>query len=147
MSPQGTSAQLTAVQITSVFRTRFPQLLPISIAGDYDQSGRVDAADFILWRKTFGSTTNFAADGNGTFVVDSGDYDVWKRNFGATTAVAFAGGLASGASGAVPEPAATVSVGLAILAGALRRHLRPRSKLPKFRRVCQNALASSSQLS
>jgi hypothetical protein len=147
MSPQGTSAQLTAAQIAAVFRTRFPQLLPISIAGDYDQSGRVDAADFILWRKTLGSTTDFAADGNRNFVVDNGDYDVWKRNFGAITAVGFAGGLASSASVAVPEPAAAVSVGLAILVWGTRRHLRPRSRLPNFRRVRQNALARPAQLS
>ena len=43
----------------------------------------VDAADYVLWRDTFGTMgSSLAADGNETAAVDAGDYDVWKAHFG-----------------------------------------------------------------
>ena len=65
--------------------------------GDYNRSGVVDAADYVLWRKT--SSTNglvafSGADGSGNGGVGAEDYSVWREHFGQTTAAA-----ASGASG------------------------------------------------
>ena len=54
------------------------------LAGDYNSNGSVDAADYVLWRKTLGSTTMLAADGSGPStgvpngVVDSFDYSFWS---------------------------------------------------------------------
>jgi hypothetical protein len=61
--------------------------------GDFNDDGAVDAADYVVWRKTDGS---------------QGTYDAWRTNFGDT-----AGG-ASLTMRAVPEPQA-----LLIFAGAL----------------------------
>ena len=69
-------------------------VLPQSVEGDYNGDGTVDAADYVLWRKTR------AASGG-----DPAGYDTWRTNFGA----------ASGAVrnlAAVPEPA---SIGLLLL--------------------------------
>jgi fibronectin-binding autotransporter adhesin len=55
---------------------------------DYNRNGIVDAPDYVLWRKTVGSTTNLVADGNANGQVDSGEYDVWRSNFGHTLSVA-----------------------------------------------------------
>ena len=55
-----------------------PPVLP----GDFDRNGRVDAADYSLWRSQFGSTSELAADGNGNGVVDAADYVAWRRHFG-----------------------------------------------------------------
>ncbi len=55
----------------------------VGIPGDYNNDGRVDAADYVVWRKT-----------NGT---QSG-YDTWRTNFGRTS------GSGSGSASAVPEP-------------------------------------------
>jgi hypothetical protein len=72
------------------------------LSGDYNDDGAVDAADYVIWRDTLGSTTNRAADANGSGTVEADDYSVWTQNFGRT----------SGAGGTsdmpVPEPATLV---------------------------------------
>jgi len=51
-------------------------------SGDFDLDEDVDGSDFLLWQRTFGSTTELAADGNGDGVVDSGDLALWQAQFG-----------------------------------------------------------------
>lgn len=58
------------------------QDLRVTLAGDYNRDGSVDAADFVLWRKTEGSTTDLRADGNGDGRVDKDDHELWKVNVG-----------------------------------------------------------------
>ena len=93
----------------------------VGIAGDYDHSGAVDAADYTLWLSSFGSSTSLAADGNANGIVDAADYSVWRDHFGNHIPPgAGAGGLA-----AVPEPstALLLSVGVCLAglwAGKLR---------------------------
>jgi hypothetical protein len=69
-----------------------------SLPGDYNQNEVVDAADYVVWRKTFGSGVPqySGADGNGTSTIDAGDYDVWRGNFGATPAAAASVALSGG---------------------------------------------------
>ncbi|CAD7694828.1 unnamed protein product [Ostreobium quekettii] len=54
----------------------------LSVEGDYNGDGNVDAADYTVWRDTLNSTTDLAADGNGNMVIDQADYDVWRANYG-----------------------------------------------------------------
>ncbi len=64
-----------------------------SIAGDFNEDGVVDAADFVVLRK---DSDALPADA----------YDVWRANFGQSQRGAGAGAVAHSASGpAVPEPA------------------------------------------
>jgi hypothetical protein len=68
------------------------------LAGDYNHDDRVDARDYVVWRKTFGSTTALAADGSGNQQIDQADFDIWRHNFGTNVA-------GSGVTiGSVPEP-------------------------------------------
>ena len=78
------------------------EVLAATLAGDYNDDGTVDAADYTVWRDGFGS------------IYDDGDYLVWKNNFGQS----LGGG---GAAAAVPEPSAAVLVAL----GACLALLRP----------------------
>jgi hypothetical protein len=61
------------------------QPLPPAFFGDYNLDGFVDAADFIVWRSTFGMvgvTPYSGADGDGDGTIDDGDRLVWRSNFG-----------------------------------------------------------------
>lgn len=82
-----------------------PSLL--TLAGNYDGVGGVDAADYSKWRSDFGKfvAPGNGADGNRNGVVDAADYSLWRR--------AASEGLAAAAT--VPEPAA----GLLLLAAAV----------------------------
>ncbi|BBO34655.1 hypothetical protein PLANPX_4267 [Lacipirellula parvula] len=65
------------------------------LPGDFNNSGKVDGADFLLWQRNFGQPG-----------YDAASLATWKANFGA--------GAAEVAAAAVPEPAA---LGLIVMAG------------------------------
>ncbi|MEX2309610.1 MAG: hypothetical protein WD738_18700 [Pirellulales bacterium] len=101
-------------------------VLSIALAGDYNESGVVDAADYTVWRDTLGSSTNLAANGNGNDQIDAGDLGVWRAHFGQTAGV----GSAEPTPGPVPEPASAMLLVLAALAfiPTLSQRARERSR-------------------
>jgi hypothetical protein len=73
--------------------------------GDFNGDGQVDAADYIIWRKTLGDLPN---------------YNLWRANFGNPSG----SGSGSVAAAAVPEPGSfTLLLMLAI--GAVTRRMQP----------------------
>jgi hypothetical protein len=60
-------------------------LLPIH-PGDFNNDGRVDAADYVVWRNNVGALDEVLIGNNGDGVagVGIGDYLLWKEYFGAT---------------------------------------------------------------
>lgn len=54
------------------------------LAGDYNEDGIVNAADYVLWRNQRGSTTAYFADGNNDGTVTQVDYEVWRSAFNST---------------------------------------------------------------
>jgi mannan endo-1,4-beta-mannosidase len=77
-----------------------------AIAGDFNNDGSVDAADYVVWRKSLGQAlTNLAADGDLNGKIDGADYAIWRSQFGRT-----ANGGAAASS--IPEPC---TVGLAVV--------------------------------
>jgi len=90
------------------------------LAGDFNDDNVVDAADYVMWRKTMGQTVPMftGADGNGNARIDAGDLAAWKMNFGRV-------GAGSGGGGAVPEPVALGMIAVATLVStALLRRKR-----------------------
>ena len=64
-------------------------VLSVTMAGDYNANGTIDAADYIVWRKTLGQTGNgLAADGNGDNEIDADDYNVSRAISGKRPAAA-----------------------------------------------------------
>jgi hypothetical protein len=59
-----------------------------NLEGDFNEDGRVDAADYVVWRKNPGG------------LYTQTDYNTWRANFGQTAG----GGAGASAKAAVPEP-------------------------------------------
>jgi PEP-CTERM motif len=72
------------------------------VPGDYNQNGIVDAADYVVWRKTDGSPQG---------------YDTWRSHFGQTAG----SGSGISANAAVPEPATVAMLIFATFGWCLRR--------------------------
>jgi T5SS/PEP-CTERM-associated repeat protein len=78
------------------------------LSGDYNSDGRVDAGDYIIWRKTFGQQgSGLPADGNSNGEVDDGDYDFWRKRLGNTLSTGVGG---DAGDAAVPEPGGAIII-------------------------------------
>jgi hypothetical protein len=69
------------------------QRVPPATYGDYDESGVVDGADYVVWRNQLGSVVPAysGADGNGDANVDQSDYLIWRMHFGSEAGVGTGG--------------------------------------------------------
>lgn len=83
------------------------------LPGDYNHNGRVDAADYTVWRNTLGPIliAGTGADGTGPEgkpdgIVNRLDYDFWKAHYGARAEE----GSGSYSSHNVPEPSSVTLV-------------------------------------
>jgi len=105
---------LPGAQVTMLELTLMGEVLAAGLAGDYNGDGVVDAADYTVWRGSYGQSViaYSGADGDGDTMIDDDDYGVWRANYGM---VAPGGG--AGSLNAVPEPASLclVLMGLAAL--------------------------------
>jgi hypothetical protein len=88
---------------TAVWRWAMAQDEPFvdALPGDFNGDGKVDAADYVVWRK---------GQQGGTF--DQDDYNAWRMNFGAPAGA----GNGSLAGAAVPEPATLIQLVAAVAA-------------------------------
>jgi hypothetical protein len=77
--------------------------LGAALAGDFNDDGTVDAADYVLWRKNGGPQQ---------------EYLEWQSNFGTTTS---GSGATRGSPAGVPEPAGAILVAVAACGLALGR--------------------------
>ena len=77
---------------------------PASLAGDYNDNGKVDAADYVVWRRGLGTTYTQT------------EYDVWRAHFGQTTGNGRAIPSAQPLPAAVPEPCSLVLLCLGMIA-------------------------------
>ena len=139
VGPQGSfDGQPEFVSLGSESRFRgFRLAAPVPEPGDYNGNGAVDAADYVVWRNTFGQAgAGLVADGNGDGGVDQLDYQLWRASFGQTAAPG-AGATAaltsmssaelpnSSADIAVPEPNTIILAALVLAHLAIRWRPRP----------------------
>jgi hypothetical protein len=82
--------------------------LTVSLDGDFNGNGVVDAADYVFWRKNDGTATG---------------YNTWRTNFGRTGAAASGVEVAS-----VPEPTSAVMMAIASILFVGRTVLSGRSR-------------------
>jgi hypothetical protein len=76
------------------------------LAGDYNDDGVVDAADYTTWRDSLENGTPLVNETASPGTVDEEDYAAWKANFGSVNG--------PGSTAGVPEPA---SAALCFLGG------------------------------
>ena len=74
------------------------QLAPL-LAGDFNDDGAVDAADYTFWRDRLGSNAPLANETVTPGAVTDEDYTIWRSQFGNA-------GVGSQSATIVPEPAA-----------------------------------------
>ena len=91
------------------------------LAGDFNEDGAVDAADYVVWRNGLGTTYTQA------------DYESWRTHFGETMGSRSALATPSSLPG-VPEPSALLSVCIAAIGigTAARRRTTRRAVSPKL---------------
>jgi hypothetical protein len=88
----------TTVSLSLTGQVVATAMLPGILPGDFNEDGRVDAADYVVWRNGVGSL--YAED----------DYNVWRANFGRAV-----GGIGNLSLAAVPEPITVTAFALAIV--------------------------------
>ena len=99
----------------------------------------MDAADYVVWRNTLGSTglrLFSGADGDGDGVVDQDDYSVWAAHFGQKLP-------AAGAGAQVKPPAEPGAVGVAPASTSIGDSSRQPPALPGVRAAARDPQASS----
>src|SRR6185503_1862704 len=79
------------------------------ITGDYNNDGKVSAADYVTWRNNIGTTNVLPNDPAGG-TIGAAQYNNWRSHFGEHS------GAGSGlSSAAVPEPASMSLVAFGLL--------------------------------
>ena len=85
---------------------------PQGVPGDFNDDDKVDAADYVVWRKHRGTMTMLPNDNGLGGTVGTAHFDLWRTNFGD---MLMPGG-GSGGQSAVPEPTTVMLLGTAMLA-------------------------------
>ena len=96
------TALVTGADGVTIRTTNIVTILTAPLPGDYNKDGTVDAADYVLWRKTDGSQAG---------------YNLWRTNFGRTAG----NGSGASANAAVPEVATPMLLMFATAGWCLRR--------------------------
>jgi T5SS/PEP-CTERM-associated repeat protein len=121
------------------YDSQFVRLTVRAFPGDYNHNGVVDAADYVVWRKTYSGPNvppvSLDADGDLDGDVDQHDYAVWREYFGQVYDTPAAGAGSASADASIPEPAGLVLLALACCVTVLWRE-RGRRRYARFGTCC-----------
>jgi autotransporter-associated beta strand protein len=94
------------------------------LPGDFNSDGKVDAGDYVTWRKNNGTNNALANDGGLGTPIGPSHFNLWRANFGNPPG---AGSGLDGAAG-VPEPSGVsltiVALGMALVCCGRKRQIR-----------------------
>jgi O-glycosyl hydrolase len=82
---------------------------PVVLAGDYNEDGVVDAADYVVWRRNLGTNNELPNDNGIGTPIGLPHFNLWRTNFGRP----------SGGGNAVDAPVVPEPVGLPLTLGGL----------------------------
>jgi hypothetical protein len=87
------------------------------LPGDFNDDGKVDAADYVRWRM---NTANGTLPNDNGLATQADRFSLWRANFGNT---AGSGSGATASSNRVPEPASALTLifGVAIVLSGVRQ--------------------------
>lgn len=93
-------------------------LMAAGLPGDFNNDGKVDAGDYVTWRKNNGTNNALVNDNGLGTPIGGAHYTLWRNNFGKPP-----GSGAGLGAGTVPEPSCIVLIGVALMVtiGGVRR--------------------------
>lgn len=99
-----------SVQLYELAISVAPSLVVTTVAGDFNEDGMVNLADYLLWRNKLGAAETLPNAPATPGLVDAADYLTWKSHFGVAAAFSTA---------SIPEPSAqaVLCFGVAIVVG------------------------------
>jgi hypothetical protein len=86
------------------------ELFPLPLTGDYNSDGVISDFDYDVWKASFGSTTDLAADGSKNGIVDVTDYVIWRNALKHNSSMS----VASGQAQTTPSVAKAKSIGVTV---------------------------------
>lgn len=93
-----TPGEIDEIRVATTWAEAVGQALP-NLNGDFNNDGKVDAGDYVTWRKNDGTNNALPNDNGLGTPIGQGHYDLWRGNFGSPP------GSGSGLFAAsVPEP-------------------------------------------
>ena len=119
---------------------------PNPLPGDYNFNGVVDAGDYVVWRKSSGSTTDLRADGDNSGTVNQADYNIWRARFGQTLAAGSANETALANSSTVSKATSAQLGGNSELDGPNAAVLPVIASLAQYGRHSSSIVANASTL-
>jgi len=95
------------------------------VTGDFNNNGKVDAADYVIWRENSGTNNALANDGGLGTPIGAAHYNLWRQNFGNPPGAGAGGMFAS----EIPEPGSASLLLVVLIAGSASCRFR----LARFR--------------